>query len=53
MNPHYSQARVQLGITYFAAGEKKKALEAWKAILKSNPNDESAKMYLKLAEESP
>ncbi len=50
-NTRFHQARVQLGVTYFAQGQKKKAVEAWKAVLKAHPSDESAKMYLRLADE--
>ena len=46
----YSPARVQLGVTHFAMGKFDLAKKAWRGALSVNPNDEYAKMYLRLSE---
>ncbi len=49
-NPKYYYAQVQLGVTQYAAGKTREAVKQWNSILKSQPGNEGAKMYLKLAE---
>jgi len=50
-NPKYSPAGVQLGITYFSMGKNADAVAEWKAVLRHDPENPRAKMFLKLAEE--
>ncbi len=48
--PFYTPARLQLGITHYTAGNKKKAAQAWNEVLKKDKTNRLAKMYLKLCE---
>jgi predicted TPR repeat methyltransferase len=48
--PHYVQARVLLGVTLLATGEHDAAVAAWKDALSIEPENRSAKMYLRMAE---
>lgn len=44
----YSPARVQLGLTYYAQGKVSEAKKEWKAALTKDPENDYAKMYLRL-----
>lgn len=46
----YGPARVQLGVTYYTMGKMREAKLAWRAALDKNPEDDYAKMYLRLCE---
>jgi tetratricopeptide (TPR) repeat protein len=49
-NARYHYASVQLGVTLYASGKVKEAIAQWKKTLKSQPYNEGARMYLRLAE---
>lgn len=46
--PDYTPAAIQLGLSHFTQGETKEAVRVWNEVLKKNPNEEKAKMYLRL-----
>ncbi len=46
----YAPARVQLGLTYYAQGKLPQAKKEWKATLSKDPQNDYAKMYLRLIE---
>ncbi len=48
--PDYPDARIQLGITYFSKGFLNKASHQWKEILKTDPSNVKALMYLSFLE---
>lgn len=51
---HYSPFWMALGVTHYASGKRKEALQAWKRALEIDPQNMSAKAYLRLEEsESP
>lgn len=45
---HFAPYWIALGVTYYASGKKKEALKAWKKALKIDPQNISAKTYLRL-----
>lgn len=45
---HYPQIGINLGIAYYTEGKTAKAKSEWKEVLVKDPNNKSAKMYLKL-----
>jgi tetratricopeptide (TPR) repeat protein len=49
-NAKYLYAQVQLGVTLYAVGKTKEAIAQWKKVLKLHPNNDGAKMYIRLAE---
>lgn len=49
-NISYSPALIQLGITYYAMGKTNEAKKSWNDVLKQDPENEYAKMYLRLIE---
>lgn len=46
--PGYLSAGIQLGITYYSANKIKEAQKEWNTVLRKDPKNESAKLYLKL-----
>lgn len=44
----YAPARVQLGLAYYAQGKMNDAKKEWKTALDKDPDNEHAKMYLRL-----
>lgn len=50
--PRYAQGWIQLGVTHYTMGHIKEAKAAWSKVLKTDPSNESAKMYLSLCEDS-
>jgi len=44
--PDYLDARIQLGITYFSRGFLDRASEQWKEVLKTDPSNTKALMYM-------
>jgi tetratricopeptide (TPR) repeat protein len=44
--PDYLDARIQLGITYFARGFLDRASDQWKEVLRANPSHTKALMYM-------
>jgi tetratricopeptide (TPR) repeat protein len=48
-NPRYHYAQVQLGVTQYASGKIKDAVKQWNAVLQKAPDNDGAKMYLRLA----
>lgn len=46
--PNYLPGRIQLGITCYSMGKPAEAKKEWEAVLKKDPDNESAKTYLKL-----
>lgn len=49
-NDTYAPALVQMGITYYAMGKTDDAKKSWRKALAKSPQDDYAKMYLKLCE---
>jgi tetratricopeptide (TPR) repeat protein len=52
-NPRYTQARMLLGITLLSLNEVEAAVAEWKSVLEIDPENKSAKMYLRMVETSP
>lgn len=48
--PRYVQARILLGVTLLAQGLQEEAIAAWREALTIEPENKSAKMYLRMAE---
>ncbi|MEE9614973.1 MAG: tetratricopeptide repeat protein [Thermodesulfobacteriota bacterium] len=48
MNAAYHAARVQLGLTYYAMGQRDRAKAEWLKVLRFDPNDKMANMYMNL-----
>ncbi len=48
MNEDYLEARVQLGLTYYTLGRIPDAIEAWKRVVRADPEREDANMYLRM-----
>jgi tetratricopeptide (TPR) repeat protein len=49
-NPRYVPARVLLGVTLLSLGEPDSALEEWRQALAIDPENKSAKMYVRMVE---
>ena len=49
-HPHYSPARVQLGLTYYSQGKTSRAVQEWREVLKADKNNTAAQMYLRISE---
>ncbi len=52
-NPRYPMARLMLGITLLALNEVEEAKSEWRAVLKHDPGNKSASMYLRMVENMP
>ena len=50
--PDIYEARIKLGHLLFLEGEVGPAVEEWAAVLKDNPTNVEAKMYMKMAEDN-
>lgn len=50
LNGKYLQAKIQLGVSLYTAGKEKEARKTWQEILKTDPDNPSAQMYLSLCE---
>jgi tetratricopeptide (TPR) repeat protein len=50
MDPHYITARIQLGVTLYSLGKQAEAKKSWSGVLDKDPDNEYAKMYLRLCE---
>ncbi len=48
--PDYLDARIQLGITYFSRGFLDRASDQWKEVLKADPSNTKALMYMSFLE---
>src|SRR6266540_1922002 len=48
-SPTYVPARLNLGLSLFAAGRKDEAVKHWRAVLEISPGNRNAEMYLQLA----
>ena len=48
--PTYVPARLQLGVTLLALGEPAKTEEQWQEVIKLEPENSQAKMYLRMLE---
>ena len=44
----YTPAAIHLGLTYFSMGNTRDAVKVWKNVLKQDPQNDKAKMYLRL-----
>jgi tetratricopeptide (TPR) repeat protein len=51
--PHFLPARIQLGVALYSLGRLDEALKEWEEVLRRNPGDKKAEMYLALVRESP
>ncbi len=49
--PEYLPARVALGVTLYSVGRKADAVSEWTRVLEIDPNEKSARAYLKMMEE--
>ena len=49
-NPQYAPARVLLGVTLLSLGEADLAVAEWREVLTIDPENRSAKMYLRMVE---
>lgn len=49
-NPRYAPARVLLGVTLLSLGEVEQATAEWREVLAFDPENRSAKMYLRMVE---
>lgn len=47
---NYSPARVQLGVTLYSQGKHTNAKKEWKKVISKDPDNDYAKMYLRLCE---
>lgn len=47
-HPDYAPSRVQLGLTFYAMGQHEKAKTEWLKVLRANPEDKVAQMYMNL-----
>jgi len=52
-NPKYVHARVLLGVTLLSLNDVEGACDEWRAVLKVEPDNKSAQMYLRMVETSP
>lgn len=48
LNPNYIPAGINLGVTYYTLSKFKQAEEEWLDVLKKNPGNKTAEMYLRL-----
>lgn len=48
LNPDFPSTRTQLGLTYYTMGLHEKAKTEWLKILRQNPGDKMAQMYMNL-----
>ena len=48
--PAYVPARLQLGVTLLALGDANGADEQWREVIKLEPENSQAKMYLRMLE---
>lgn len=48
LNPGYAPARIQLGLTYYTMGQAGRAKAEWLKVVRKDPNDKLANMYLNL-----
>lgn len=48
INPGYLPSRIQLGLTYYAMGQHEKAKTEWLKVLRQQPDDKMAQMYMNL-----
>ena len=49
--PRYAPSIVQLGLTYYTMGRKDEALAEWRGVLEIEPENATARMYVKLVDE--
>jgi tetratricopeptide (TPR) repeat protein len=50
--PDYHQAGIHLGVTLYSLGRRFDALAEWHAVLKSDPTNKSAKLYIRMVEDA-
>lgn len=50
LDPRYITAKIQLGVTFYSSGKLADAKKQWNFVLSKDPENEYAKMYLKLCE---
>ena len=50
INPKYIQARILLGITLLVLHDREGATREWRAVLKQDPHNKNATMYLRMVE---
>lgn len=48
--PRYAHARILLGVTLLSLGAQDEAIAAWREVLTIEPDNKSARMYLRMAE---
>jgi len=52
-SPRFLPGRIHLGLGYYAAGRRDDAASEWRAVLGSEPDNRSARMYLAMLETAP
>jgi tetratricopeptide (TPR) repeat protein len=48
LRPDFIPARIHLGVTLFSLGRKEDALAEWHHVLTVDPNNKSAKLYIRM-----
>ena len=48
LRPEYTSPRVQLGLTYYTMGQQEKAKTEWLKVIRAEPGDKMAQMYMNL-----
>ncbi|MDZ4224889.1 MAG: hypothetical protein U1D33_03175, partial [bacterium] len=51
-DPRYIMAKIQMGITFYSLKKMADAKKEWESVLQQDPENESAKMYLRLCNPS-
>jgi tetratricopeptide (TPR) repeat protein len=51
LRPRFASGIVQLGLTYYTMGRKDEALSEWRSVLEFDPDNSTARMYVKLVNE--
>src|SRR5260370_1451887 len=49
VRPRFSPARVAMGVLLLVSGQRQKALDQWEEVLRAEPENKAAQMYLRMA----
>jgi tetratricopeptide (TPR) repeat protein len=50
---NYVPAQIYLGVTLFAIGRRDEAIAEWEGVLRQDPENKSAKLYLRMVRDEP
>ena len=50
--PDFHPARINLGVTYYSLGRRFDALAEWHEVLKTDPENKSAKLYIRMVDDA-